>query len=135
LADLRPIYTRENCSFCCPLTWGVSVFWRAPVENAAWYGELAQALEPDGIRLLGHRFSNSRVSQFVVSTQAQVAPAEIVQRLKGRLQYAVRELLPKALKRNFAARSFGRVTTQTIENYVGSQLQHHQAWLTNAPAG
>jgi REP element-mobilizing transposase RayT len=126
LADLRPIYARENCSFCCPLTWGVSVFWRAPVENAAWYRELAKALEPDGIRLLGHRFSNSRVSQFAVSTQAHVAPAEIIQRLKGRLQHAVQGLLPKALKRNFAVRSFGRVTRQTVEAYVASQLEHHR---------
>src|SRR5207253_11359182 len=42
------------------------------------------------------------------------------------LQHDIQGQLPKALKRNFAIRSFERVTRQTIENYVRSQLQHHR---------
>jgi REP element-mobilizing transposase RayT len=66
------------------------------------------------------------VSQFVVSTQPHVAPLTIVERVKGRLQYFVRDTLPKPLKRNYAIRSFGQVIRETVEAYVASQLEHHQ---------
>src|SRR5262245_43407984 len=125
MADLRPIYTQANCSFCCPLTWGVSIFWRAPMQDTSWLEGLTEALAPDGVRVLRYRFSQPGVSQFAVSTQAPVAPKEIVQRLKGRLQYSIRTVRPKALKRNFAIRSFGRVTRNVVDNYVASQLTHH----------
>jgi REP element-mobilizing transposase RayT len=121
-----PIYTAANCSFSCPLQWGVSVFWRQTPTDAAWYHELAEALAADDIRLLGHRFAQPRVSQFAVSTKPHVAPVTIVQRIKGRLQYIVRERMPKPLQRNYAIRSFGHVTRTTIEQYVASQLEHHQ---------
>jgi hypothetical protein len=51
-----PIYTRDNCSFSSPLHWGLTVFWREPMERDDWFPGLAAATEPDGIRLLGHRF-------------------------------------------------------------------------------
>jgi hypothetical protein len=49
-----------------------------------------------------------------------------VQRIKGRLQYAVRDRFPKAWKSNYGIRSVGHVTRETVENYVASQLGHHQ---------
>jgi REP element-mobilizing transposase RayT len=49
-----------------------------------------------------------------------------VQRIKGRLQYAVRDRFPKAWKGNYGIRSVGHVTRETVENYVASQLGHHQ---------
>jgi REP element-mobilizing transposase RayT len=123
---IAPIYTADNCSFSCPLQWGVSVFWRTPDRDDSWYTALAAALEADGIRLLGHQFRQPRTSQFAVSTQPHVAPLTIVQRVKGRLQYLVRDRLPKPLQRNYAIRSFGRVTREKVEAYVAAQLEHHQ---------
>ena len=83
------------------------------------------ALESDGIRLLGHRFETPKTSQFAVSTRPEVSPLLIVQRVKGRLQYLVRQQWPKALQGNYALRSFGNVTRETIERYVAGQVDHH----------
>ncbi len=126
MPERSPIYTRDNCKFSAPLQWGLSVFWREPIGNDDWFNELAGATEPDGIRLLGHRFSEAGVSQFAISTKPEVAPVFIVQRVKGRLQHAVRDAKPKALKGNYGIRSFGQVKRAVIENYVASQLDHHQ---------
>jgi len=122
----EPIYTRENCSFSSPLEWGLTVFWREPIQRDDWFPGLAAATEADGIRLLGHRFEGQAVSQFAVSSQPHVTPALILQRVKGRLQYAVRDERPKALKGNYAIRSVGRVTREVVEKYVASQLDHHK---------
>ena len=65
------------------------------MTDDSWFAELAAALENDGIRALGHRFVKPGVSQFVLSTQPEVAPLTIVERTKGRLQYLVRDRLPK----------------------------------------
>lgn len=124
-APLAPLYTNENCSFCCPLKWGLSTFWRMPMADDSWFGELVAATEPDGIRILGHRFSKPGISQFVISTQPYVAPQHVMQRVKGRLQYLIRNRLPKAWKGNYGIRSIGHVTRQTVEAYVASQLGHH----------
>ena len=125
MQPLQPLYTLENCTFSSPLQWGLSVFWRTPVQDASWFPELAHALEPDGIRLLGHRFLRPGTSQFALSTRPDVSPVLLVQRVKGRLQYQVRASLPKALKANYALRSFGRVKREVIEEYVATQLGHH----------
>jgi hypothetical protein len=58
MATLQPIYTRDNCSFCAPLRWGLTVFWRAPIAGMPWLADLTRALDTDGIRLLGHRLSS-----------------------------------------------------------------------------
>ncbi len=62
----------------------------------------------------------------MVSSPPEVAPVKIVQRIKGRLQHAVRADRPKALKRNFALHGFGKVTRNVVQNYVADQLGHHQ---------
>jgi REP element-mobilizing transposase RayT len=122
---VQPLYTIENCSFSSPLEWGVSVFWREPNDDESWIGDLIAALEPDGIRVLGHRYSKPGVSQFMASTGVSVSPMNIVQRIKGRLQYVIRSMRPKALKGNYAIRSIGQVTRQTVEQYVSGQIAHH----------
>lgn len=126
MSQPTPLYTRDNCSFSCPLQWGLSVFWREPETDSAWFQELAAANEPDGIRLLGHRFEKPGISQFGVSTLPSVAPLLVVERVKGRLQHLVRHRRPKAFRGNYAIRSVGRVTREAIERYVADQLGHHQ---------
>jgi hypothetical protein len=126
MSDLKPIYTRDNCRFACPLQWGLTVFWRQPDEGDSWYDELAAATELDGIRLLSHRFSQPDTSQFAISTKPHISPLLVVQRVKGRLQHLIRERLPKAFHGNYAIRSVGMVTRETVERYVADQLGHHQ---------
>ncbi len=120
-----PIYTADNCTFTGPLRWGLTVFWRTPIADSAWLGNLRQALEADGIRLLSHRLKDGRISQFALSTLAGIAPMFIVNRVKGRLQYLVRQARPKAFQRNYALRSFGPATRVAVERYVAEQVTHH----------
>lgn len=121
----EPIYTADNCKFSCPLQWGLTVFWRLPPQTDAWFKALAGVLETDGIRALGHRFDSTTTSQFAISTLPHVSPQHVVQRVKGRLQHLVRDQFPKALRGNFAIRSFGNVTREIIEQYVAGQVGHH----------
>jgi REP element-mobilizing transposase RayT len=122
----NPLYTAENCRAAYQLNWSVSVFWRqaAPWE-AGWLEALKQATETDGIRVLEHHFRQADLSQFLVSTRPDIAPAQILQRLKGRLQYLVREQFPKALRRNYSIHSVGSANLASVEAYVSSQLDHH----------
>ncbi len=120
-----PIYTADNCTFTGPLRWGLTVFWRTPIADSAWLGDLRQALEVDGIRLLSHRLKDGRISQFALSTLAGIAPMFIVNRVKGRLQHLVRQARPKAFQRNYALRSFGPATRAAVERYVAEQVTHH----------
>jgi REP element-mobilizing transposase RayT len=123
---LQPLYTTANCTFSCPLQWGLSVLWRAPTADAGWLDGMAVECEVDGIPILRHRFVGVKTSQFLLSTTPHVAPLQIVQRVKGRLQYAVKRSRPKALKGNYAIRSVGKITRQTVEEYVAGQVQHHR---------
>ena len=65
------------------------------------------------------------VTQIAVASQPHVSPQTIVARVKGRLQYLIRDTCPRAFQRHFALRSFGRVERQVVERYVASQLDHH----------
>ena len=122
---MDPVYTTDVCRFSCPLQWGLTVFWREDMPPDDWLPVLSTALEPDGIRVLGHRHESSTVSQFMLSTLPQVSPSTIVQRVKGRLQYCVRDQRPKALRGNFALRSVGNETRAVVERYVAKQVEHH----------
>ena len=122
---LQPVYTLDNTTFCGPLRWGLTVFWRTSIAEAPWLADLTLALELDGLRLLGHRFQQPGVSQFSLSTLARTAPHFLVQRVKGRLQHLVRSSHPKAFQRNYALRSFGPANRAAIEDYVAAQFKGH----------
>jgi REP element-mobilizing transposase RayT len=125
MSALSPIYTSDNCTFCAPLHWSLTIFWRQPNADASWLPELTRSLQPDGIRLNSHRFAGPRYSQFSLSTLPPITPMLLINRVKGRLQYLVRRARPKAFQRNYALRSFGSATRAAVEGYVASQLQHH----------
>jgi REP element-mobilizing transposase RayT len=122
---VAPIYLPDTTSAAWQLDWSVTVFWRSPPMTDDWLNELRSALEPDGIRLLEHRFSHLDRSLFWVSTLPRVKPVELVQRIKGRLQYVVRRRWPKALRRNYDLHSIGSTRRDKAEQYVATQLQHH----------
>jgi len=126
MASLQPLYARDTCTFSAPLRWGLTIFWRDTITEAPWVKELAHALEPDGVRILGHRFAKPGISQISLSVLPAVSALLLVNRVKGRLQYLVRKSRPRALRRNYALRSFGPATREAVETYVAEQLNHHQ---------
>ena len=125
MSHSAPIYTAANCRFVTDIQWGVSLFWRQPMPDPLPLDTLSASLARDGIIVESHRTAGPRTSQFALTSDPAVSPKTIVQRLKGRLQYAIRDTHPKPFKRNFALRSYGRVTREVVERYVASQLDHH----------
>ncbi len=120
------IYTADNVSLAYELRWSVAVFWtQAAPAPTDWLTSLQEVTEPDGVRILEHRFTKDNVSQFLISTKPPVAPAQILRSVKGRLQHLVRAALPKAFRRNYSIRSVGAANQQAVEAYVATQLQHH----------
>ncbi|MGO9112181.1 MAG: transposase [Thermoguttaceae bacterium] len=119
------IYALENCRSAYQLNWSLSIFWHQRPSTAEWLGALQAATEPDGVRVLEHRFVDERMSQFLVSTKPAVSPHALVRSVKGRLQYLVRGERPRAFQRNYCLRSVGSVTRGDVENYVRSQPGHH----------
>ncbi|MGH8714418.1 MAG: hypothetical protein ACREYB_10470 [Casimicrobiaceae bacterium] len=120
------IYTAANCKAAYQLNWSLAVFWDAsPPPAAGWLDALGKATEPDGVRLLEHRLAKGNVSQFLVSTRPETAPADIARSTKGRLQYLVRNALPKPFRRNYGLRSVGAAGAEVVEEYVRRQTAHH----------
>lgn len=126
MARPTPIYTLENCRPAYQLNWAISLFWRDPVDTADWFEDLRGATDSDGVRLLEHRFRRPGISQFLVSTKPEIAPHAAVRSVKGRLQYLVRATYPRAFRRNYGLRSVGSAIREVIEQYVRSQVEHHQ---------
>jgi REP element-mobilizing transposase RayT len=122
---IAPIYTSESCHAAYQLHWALAIFWHQPIEECKWLAELRTAVEPDGIRILKHRFIEPVVSQFMLSTRPELSPQRLVQLLKGRLQHLVRREQPKAFRRNYGLRSIGSATREAVEQYVRSQVDHH----------
>jgi REP element-mobilizing transposase RayT len=120
-----PIYTAENCRPAYQLNWSLTVFWNHPAEGAEWFADLRRVTEPDGVRLLEHRFCEPGVSQFLVSTIPRVAPPQLIRSVKGRLQHLVRAQFPQALRRHYCLRSVGRIDRNTAEEYVRAQMERH----------
>jgi REP element-mobilizing transposase RayT len=124
---MEPIYTPHNTNPAYQLNWGLTLFWRAgPIPSEVWFGKLQESTEPDGVRIIKHRLTTGQASQFFVSTKPHVTPAELIRSVKGRLQYIFRSDDPKAFQRNYSLRSIGSATRAVVENYVASQLEHHQ---------
>jgi REP element-mobilizing transposase RayT len=124
---MEPIYTSHNTNPAYQLNWGLTLFWRAiPIASEVWFGKLQESTDPDGVRIVKHRLTTGQASQFFVSTKPHVTPAELIRSVKGRLQYIIRSDVPKAFQRNYSLRSIGSATRAVVENYVASQLEHHQ---------
>ncbi|HET6879996.1 MAG TPA: hypothetical protein VFI31_07565, partial [Pirellulales bacterium] len=127
MSTIAPIYTAENCNAAYQLNWSLAVFWTAaPPPEDTWLPALREANEDHGIRLLEHRMPRPQVSQFLISTRPETAPAAIARGVKGRLQGLVREKLPKAFQRNYGLRSLGSVRSDVVQEYIGKQTTRHR---------
>jgi len=123
---MEPLYTPHNTQPAYQLNWGLTLFWRhAPIREEVWLADLQEATERDGVRVLKHRTTTGGASQFFVSTMPHVSPAEIIRSVKGRLQHAIREQVPKAFQRNYALRSVGAAKRSVVEDYVAKQSGRH----------
>ena len=125
MAALTPIYTPENSRPAYQLTWSLTVFWNHAATAAEWLDALTSATEPDGVRILEHRFLRPGTSQFLVSTRPSVSPRAMVRCVKGRLQYLVRGEHPRAFRHKHGFRSVGWVKREDVERYVRTQASHH----------
>jgi REP element-mobilizing transposase RayT len=120
----EPIYTAENCSVAYQLDWSYSLFWKEAPDGTEWFGDLRDSCEADGIRILNHQLAET-TSQFLISTRPNLAPIQIAQRVKGRLQHLIRLSRPKAFRRNYSLRSVGSTRRERLDKYLANQLDHH----------
>lgn len=119
-----PIYVPANCHAAYQLNWALTVFWNKNAPANDWLTALQAATEPDGIRILSHRMDRPDVSFFFVSTKPHVQPQLVPARIKGRLQHLLGSG-PSPFQRNYALRSIGAATRETIDQYLATQLEHH----------
>jgi REP element-mobilizing transposase RayT len=122
----EPLYTLANCQPAYQLRWALALFAERPIPSSAeWLETLKTRTEADGVRLLEHHMLGN-VQLFMISTRPDVSPPQIVKSVKGRLQNAIREHVPKAFRRNFRLTSLGAANRESIEAYVAGQLGHHR---------
>lgn len=126
MSKLRPLYTAENCQVAYQLNWSVNAFPRTELPRPdVWLDRLKAATEHDGVRILECQLTSSEVVQLFVSSLPHLSPANIVASVKGRLQYLVRDQFPRAFRRNYRIESVGAANAETLERYVGKQMDRH----------
>lgn len=124
---VSPIYTAVNCRFAYQLNWSLSVFARTALPSAdEWLPELKLAVEPDGVRILSFQHRTENVLQFWLSVQPTVSPSAAIQKVKGRLQYLVRDQIPLLWRRNYRIESVGDATNRILQSYVKRQPNRHR---------
>ncbi|EMI57366.1 transposase [Rhodopirellula sallentina] len=123
---MESIYTEANTRAAFQLNWSVSLFGKEPLPSSEhWYDRLKTAIDPDGVRLLSADHLNDNTYQFLVSTKPHCSPSAIVRSIKGRLQYLIRDEIPKAFRRNYHVQSLGDAKAATLDRYVSRQTDKH----------
>jgi len=121
-----PTYTATNCSTSYKLYSSLSLFAKHAIPDAqSWFSQLKDAVEKDGVRILEYAQPSDRTHQFLVSSKPIVSPAMIIKSVKGRLQHAIRDEAPQSFHRNYSIKSVGPASCEVVENYVATQLEHH----------
>lgn len=124
--EMQPLYTSENTTVAYQLNWSVALFGTGEFPSSdVWMEDLKMATESDGVRILEHHEAAANVSLFLVSTKPFVSPSQIVRSVKGRWQYLMREVTPKAFRRNYSISSVGETKSDVLERYVARQPQNH----------
>jgi REP element-mobilizing transposase RayT len=123
---VQPLYTAENTDSAYQLNWSLSLFGKTALPSQEnWLQDLSVATEPDGVRLLSAVNRSDNVIQFLVSTKPQSSPSDIVQSVKGRLQYLIRDQIPSAFRRNYYISSVGDAKSTVLDQYVAGQTEKH----------
>jgi REP element-mobilizing transposase RayT len=93
-----------------------------PAQTAPVARETAPLWEKDGLRLLEPHATAEKV-QILFSVTPQVSPTFFCQRVKGRLQHALRKCgTPVDFSRKVSFRSLGENTSDVVENYIRGQV-------------
>ncbi len=123
---MEPVYTADNTTAAYQLNWSLAIFGKSELpESTNWLDGLKAATESDGVRILSLNVRSENVLQFLISTRPASAPSDCVRSVKGRLQYLIRDLAPKAFRRNYHIHSVGEATSSTLDNYVAGQTTKH----------
>ena len=123
---MQPLYTPENTTAAYQLNWSVALFGTGEFPSSdVWLNDLKMATESDGVRILEHHAAAANVSLFLVSAKPNVSPSQIVRSVKGRWQYLIRGVSPKAFRRNYSISSVGEAKSDVLERYVARQPQNH----------
>ena len=59
----EPLYTADNVRIAYQLNWSLAIFWNQSAPSPEWLEPLQTNTEPDGVRILEHRFTKPNVSQ------------------------------------------------------------------------
>jgi REP element-mobilizing transposase RayT len=122
----QPLYTAENCRIAYQLHWSLTLFAVHPWQHRdEWWEPLGQATEADGVRLLEFQPCDAATGQLLISSRPEVSPAQIIRSVKGRLQYLVRDSMPKLWRRHYSIASVGSANNEVLQRYVGGQVEHH----------
>jgi hypothetical protein len=99
---MEPIYTAENTTVAYQLNGSLALFGKTKIpDQEPWLNELKTATELNGVRILSSKTRSDNTVQFLLSTRPRSSPADVVRSVKGRLQYLIRKLIPKAFRRNY----------------------------------
>lgn len=124
---MEPVYTADNTTAAYQLNWSLAIFGKSELpEPARWLDGLKAATESDGVRILSIKVRSENLLQFLISTRPVAAPSDCVRAVKGRLQYLIRDLAPKAFRRNYHIHSVGEATSSTLDAYVAGQTTKHR---------
>ena len=94
-------------------------------KSETWWEPLRQGTEPDGVRLLEFHSRDATSGQFLVSTKPDIAPAQIVRSIKGRLQYLLKAAIGRLWRRHYSIASVGDANNDVLQGYVGRQEKRH----------
>jgi REP element-mobilizing transposase RayT len=87
---------------------------------------LDDGFQKDGLRLLEHRWTPELV-QLLLSASPTISPMKLAQRVKGRLDHALRQAkLTLSFSRKLAVRSLGENRRVDVERYIQEQIPHEQ---------
>ena len=116
---MEPIYTTQNTPAAYQLNCSLSLFCKGELpEPSLWQDRLESSVEPDRVQVLSTSMPDGNVIQFLISSQAMVAPSAVVRSVKGRLQYLIRDQIPKAFRRNYHIQSIGEANDKILDGYV-----------------
>lgn len=87
---------------------------------------LAEGFDKDGLNLMEHRWTPELV-QLALSASPTVSPTMLAQRVKGRLDYAIRQAnLTMPFSRKLAVRSLGENRRDDVEKYIQEQVSRER---------
>lgn len=123
---MEPIYTADNTTTAYQLNWSIALFGKSGLpDQSVWFEKLQVATAPDGVRILSCCVRSEIILQFFASTRGESSPSDIVRSVKGRLQYVLRERVPKAFRRNYHIQSVGEANSMVLDQYISGQATKH----------